>query len=72
MDYQMGADMANSDALRARATFLYDLAQRVDDWGERLKLRYRAKRLECEAEKLERGEIPEAHVTHLGSNRESA
>ncbi len=64
--------MANSDALRARAVFLYDLAQRVDDWGERLKVRYRAKMLECEAEKLERGEMPEAHVICLGSDRESA
>jgi hypothetical protein len=64
--------MASSGALRARAIFLYDLAQRVDDWGERLKLRYRAKMLECQADKLERDEIPEAHVIHLGSDRENA
>ena len=57
-----GADMAKSDALRARAAFLYELSDRVDNWGERLMLRYRAKMLECEAEKAASDEIPEAHI----------
>jgi len=54
--------MAKSDALRARAAFLYELSDRVDNWGERLMLRYRAKMLECEAEKAASDEIPEAHI----------
>ena len=49
--------MANSDALRARATFLYDLAERVDDWGERIKLRCRARKLEDRAKQIECGGI---------------
>jgi hypothetical protein len=54
--------MANSDALRARATVLYDLAEGVDDWEERVKLRFRAKQLEDHAERMECGGIPEIHV----------
>lgn len=54
--------MANSDALRARARFLYDLAERADDWGERLKLRFRAMQLEHHAEQIECSGVPEANV----------
>jgi len=50
--------MANSDALRARATFLNEIAERVDNWGERLKLRCRAKKLEDHAKQVECSGIP--------------
>lgn len=54
--------MANSDALRARATFLYELAERVDDWGERIKLRFRARKLEEHAKQIEWGGIPGVRI----------
>ena len=64
--------MANADALRARATYLYDLSEKVDNWGERLRLRYRAKMLECEAETAASDDIPEAHVIAATTGNESA
>ena len=55
--------MANSDALRARATFLYELAERVTDWDERLKLHSRARTLEDYAKQIECSGIPEIPIT---------
>jgi hypothetical protein len=64
--------MANADALRARATHLYDLSEKVDNWGERLRLRYRAKMLECEAKTAVGDDIPEAHVIASTTSDKSA
>jgi len=64
--------MANADALRARATYLYDLSEKVDNWGERLRLRYRAKMLECEAETAVGDDVPEAHVIAATTSGETA
>lgn len=64
--------MPNSDDLRAQARRLYDLAQRVDGWRERVELRMQAMMGEAEAEKLEAGEIPLAYIIQSASNRKSA
>lgn len=68
-DLRRGVDMTRAVEMRAQARTLYQLAKATSQPDESLLHVLHAIELEADAERLERAEIPRAHVI---SNRASA